>query len=241
MNLFIFAYSGWGLFYGFDIWYLVLVIPAFVFSLYTQSSIKKTFSRYSSHMARSGFTGQTAVRRILDQRGLSGVRVEHVSGQLTDHYDPRANILRLSDATYSSSSIAAIGVAAHEAGHAIQHEEGYMPNRVRGTLVPVARIGSTMGPYMAIFGIILELPFLINIGILLFTGAFIFYLITLPVEFNASSRAVRILEEQGILTGEELAGARKVLRAAALTYVASALVAFASLLRLLLLSRGRRR
>lgn len=237
----VFGFGSAGLLYGLDIWYLVLVVPAFIFSLYAQSSIKKTFSRYSSEINRAGYTGQSAARRILDQNRLDAVQVEHVSGQLTDHFDPRSNVLRLSDATYNSSSIAAVGVAAHEAGHAIQHDSGYLPNRIRGALVPVARIGSTLGPYMAIFGIILAIQPLINIGILLFTGAFLFYLVTLPVEFNASSRALRVLEQQGILSNQELEGARKVLRAAAMTYVASALVAFASLMRLLLLSRGRRR
>lgn len=241
MIVFLYAFGGWGLFYGFDIWYLVLVVPAFILSLYAQSQVKRTFARYSQDIAGSGYTGQAAAKKILEQTGLYQVRVERVAGQLTDHFDPRANVLRLSDATYNSSSIAAIGVAAHEAGHAIQHQEGYLPNRIRGALVPVARIGSTMGPYLAIFGIIMSWQPLINIGILLFSGAFLFYLVTLPVEFNASSRAVSVLERQGILSARELAGARKVLNAAAMTYVASVLVAFASLMRLLLLSRGRRR
>lgn len=235
------AFFGYGTGYGFgfDIWYLVLVLPAFLLSLFAQSKIKSTFARYSGVLARSGYTGQSTARRILDQNGLHQVVIEAVKGQLTDHYDPRKSVLRLSESTYGERSIAAIGVAAHEAGHAIQHATGYWPNKVRTLLVPVAQIGSSFGPYMALFGLILGLPFLIEIGIILFAGAFAFYLITLPVEFNASARAIRLLEDQGILYDSELKSARKVLNAAAMTYVASALVAFASLLRLILLSRGR--
>jgi hypothetical protein len=231
--------EGAGLFYGIDIWYLVLVLPAFLLSLVAQAGVKGTFSKYSQIGSRAGYTGQTAARRILDQNGLDHVRVERVSGQLTDHYDPRAQVLRLSDATFASASIAAIGVAAHEAGHAVQHDQGYLPNKLRSLLVPVAQIGSSFGPYLALFGLLFSMTLLFNIGIILYAGAVLFYLITLPVEFNASSRAMRVLEEQGLLSEEELGGARKVLRAAAMTYVASAVVAFASMLRLLLLSRGR--
>ncbi len=228
-----------GYFYGLDTWYLILVVPALLLSLAAQAAVKGTFSKYSRLGARSGYTGQSAARRILNQHGLSHIPVERVSGQLTDHYDPRSQVLRLSESTYDSTSIAAIGVAAHEAGHAVQHDEGYLPNRIRGFLVPVAQIGSSFGPYLAIFGIILSIPILINVGIFLFAGAVLFYLITLPVEFNASRRAIRVLEEQGMLTDQELSGARKVLRAAAMTYIASTLVAFASLMRLLLLAKSR--
>ena len=227
------------MFYGLDAWYLILVIPALLLSLIAQAAVKGTFSKYSKLGARSGYSGQSAARRILNQYGLSHIQIERTVGQLTDHYDPRSQILRLSESTFDSTSIAAIGVAAHEAGHAVQHDEGYLPNRIRGLLVPVAQIGSSFGPYLALFGIIMSLPLLINAGIFLFAGAVLFYLITLPVEFNASTRAIRVLEEQGLLTEEELNGARKVLRAAAMTYIASALVAFASLMRLLLLARGR--
>ncbi|HBP38412.1 MAG TPA: peptidase [Clostridiales bacterium] len=225
--------------YGLDTWYLVLVIPALLLSLGAQALVKGTFSKYSQIGARGGFSGQAAARRILNQNGLTGIPIERTSGQLTDHYDPRGQVLRLSESTYDSTSIAAIGVAAHEAGHAIQHDEGYLPNRLRGLLTPVAQIGSSFGPYLAIFGILLSIPILTSVGIFLYAGAVLFYLITLPVEFNASHRAIRVLEDQGLLTDEELGGAKKVLRAAALTYVASTLVAFASLLRLILLSRGR--
>jgi uncharacterized protein len=170
---------------------------------------------------------------------LNDIRIEQVAGQLTDHYDPRSRTLRLSQSTFSSPSIAAIGVAAHEAGHAVQHAEGYLPNKLRSLLVPVAQIGSSFGPYLVIFGLLLSMTALFNIGIVLYAGAVLFYLITLPVEINASTRAIRVLDEQNLLTDDELGGARKVLRAAAMTYIASALVAFASLLRFLLLARGR--
>ena len=231
--------SSLGMFYGLDVWFLILVIPALLLSMAAQAAVKGTFNKYSKLGARSGHSGQSAARRILNQYGLSHIQIERTVGQLTDHYDPRSQILRLSESTFDSTSIAAIGVAAHEAGHAVQHDEGYLPNRIRGLLVPVAQIGSSFGPYLALLGIILSLPFLINAGIFLFAGAVLFYLITLPVEFNASTRAIRVLEEQGLLTEEELKGARKVLRAAAMTYIASVLVAFASLMRLLLLARSR--
>jgi uncharacterized protein len=232
--------GGYGnLFYGIDTWYLVLVIPAFLLSLVAQAAVKGAFSKYGKLEARSGHTGQTAARRILDQYGLNDIRIEQVAGQLTDHYDPRSRTLRLSQSTFNSTSIAAIGVAAHEAGHAVQHDEGYMPNKLRSILVPVAQIGSSFGPYLVIFGLLLSMTALFNVGIILYAGAVLFYLVTLPVEFNASARAIRVLDEQNLLTDEELGGARKVLRAAAMTYIASALVAFASLLRFLLLARGR--
>jgi Zn-dependent membrane protease YugP len=232
-------YGTSGVGYFFDSWYFILVIPALLLSLIAQGMVKSTFSKYSQVPARSGYTGQTAARRILDQNNLFNVRIEHVPGNLTDHYDPRTQVLRLSDSTFGSNSIAAIGVAAHEAGHAIQHDAGYVPNQIRSGLVPIARIGSTLGPYMALFGFFLGWAPLINLGILLFAGAVLFYIVTLPVEFNASNRAISILETQAILSGNELDGARKVLRAAAMTYIASTLVAFANLLRLILLARGR--
>ncbi len=222
-----------------DPYYLILVLPALLLSLLASAGVKGTFSKYSKLGALSGYTGQTAARRILDENGLMMVQIARVSGQLTDHYDPKTQTLRLSDSTYESSSIAAIGVAAHEAGHAVQHAEGYWPNKVRSVLVPVAQIGSSFGPYMAIFGIFLNFSWLIYAGIILFSGAVLFYLITLPVEFNASHRAIIILGDRNMLTEQELKGAKSVLRAAALTYVASTLVAFASLLRLILLARGR--
>lgn len=227
--------------YGIDYYYLVLILPALALSLFAQFKVKSTFAHYSQVASRSGLSGEMAARQILDRNGLFAVRVEKTPGQLTDHFDPRTNVLRLSDSTYANRSIAAIGVAAHEAGHAIQHEEGYMPNKLRSALVPLANIGSTAGPYLSLFGIILSMQFLMNIGIILFAFAVLFYIITLPVEFNASRRAIRVLEEQGMMTEDEIRGAKKVLSAAALTYIASALMAFASMMRLILLSRNRNR
>ncbi len=229
-----------GLYYPlFDSWYFWLVIPALLLSLLASAGVRRAFARYSQVTSRSGYTGQRAARHILDRSGLMNVAIERTPGQLTDHYDPKSRILRLSESTYSSQSIAAVGVAAHEAGHAIQHEDAFWPNTARGYLVPVARIGSSIGPYLAIFGLLANLSFLTAAGIVLFTGAVLFYLVTLPVEFDASRRAIRILESEDMLNAEELTGAKKVLRAAAMTYIASALVAFASLLRLILLARGR--
>lgn len=227
--------------YGIDMTYIYLIIPALLLSLYAQFKVKSTFAKFSKVASRSGFTGERAARSILDQNGLFSVRIEKVAGSLTDHFDPRGGVLRLSDSTYGSTSIAAIGVAAHEAGHAIQHDTGYLPNKLRSLLVPMANIGSKAGPYLALFGIILSLPLLMNIGIILFGFAVLFYLVTLPVEFNASRRAIRVLEDQRLMDDEELRGAKKVLSAAALTYVASALMAFASMMRLILLSRNRNR
>lgn len=224
-----------------DIWYFVLVLPAFLLSMLASHKVKSTFQKYASLPSSSGITGAQAAREILRANNIHDVSIESVRGELTDHFDPRTKVLRLSESTYDRTSVAAIGVAAHEAGHAIQHEREYFPNKVRGVLVPAARIGSGAGPYLAIFGLILGLPVMVNIGIALFTVAVLFYLVTLPVEFNASSRAVINLEQTGIMSGEELFAAKKVLTAAALTYVASLLVALASLARLILLSRGRRR
>ncbi|MHB8963339.1 MAG: zinc metallopeptidase [Saccharofermentanales bacterium] len=229
------------LYMSWDIWYFVLVLPAFLISIIASSAVKRTFKKYDGMPSTKGISGAEAARRILDVNGLQEVSVRMVEGELTDHFDPRTNVLSLSRSTHDSISVAAIGVAAHEAGHAIQHARSYIPNKIRGVLVPAANIGSRAGPYLAIFGIILKLPILINIGIVLFGIAVLFYLITLPVEFNASHRAMRILHEDQILYGDELTGARRVLTAAAMTYVASLLVAIASLARIILLSRGRRR
>ena len=188
-------------------------------------------------------TGREAAERILRMNGLHDVQVQHISGNLTDHYDPRNKILRLSDATYNSASVAAIGVAAHECGHAIQHAEGYVPLQIRGSLVPVANFGSSFAWPLILIGLLIQSEtgiLLINAGILLFSAAVLFQIVTLPVEFNASGRALRILEEKGMLDGQELKGTKAVLTAAALTYVASAASAVLQLLRLLIL-RGRRR
>lgn len=226
------------MFYGFDIYYLVLVLPAFIFAMYAQFKVSSTFKKYSRYGSASGMTGADVARNILNSRGLYDVRVEPVAGQLTDHYDPRTRTLRLSQNVYNSSSIAALGVAAHETGHAIQHQEGYAPLVLRNGLIPLAGIGSAAGPMMAIFGIIFSWPILVQLGIILFGAAVAFYLITLPVELNASKRAIAVLTSQGMLGWNEAEPARKVLNAAAMTYVASAAVAVANLLRLILLARG---
>ncbi len=215
-------------------------MPAALFALYAQFRVKGTFGKYSGYRNIRGYTGADIAREILRLNGLDNVVVESVRGQLTDHYDPRTKVVRLSESVYGSTSVAAIGVAAHETGHAIQHDVEYGPLALRSTLVPVANIGSSMGPYMAIFGIFFGFDLLTNIGIILFTLAVLFYLITLPVEFNASSRAINILETNGLLTADEIVPVKKVLSAAAMTYVASAAVAMANLLRLLMLASGRR-
>jgi hypothetical protein len=224
----------------FDIYYVVLVLPAFLFSLYAQYMVSSTFKKYSRYGSAGGYTAAQVAERILRINGLNDVSLEQVRGRLTDHYDPRNKVLRLSESVYSSTSVAAIGVAAHEAGHALQHKFGYGPLALRSNLIPVAGIGSTFGPYMALAGLFFSWPLMFKLGIILFGAAVAFYLITLPVEFNASSRAINILETNGILTASEIKPVSKVLRAAAMTYVASAAVAMANLLRLIALANSRR-
>ncbi len=212
---------------------IFLVLPAFIFALYAQFKVKSTFNYYSQQNNLRGLTGAEAARMLLDDNGLSDVPVEPVAGELSDHYDPSDRTLHLSESVYGSTSVAALGVAAHETGHAIQHKVGYTALGLRGVLVPVANIGSTLGPWMAIGGFFLHIPVLIHLGIILFSCAVAFYLITLPVEFNASSRGLNILASSNILEKDELEPARKVL-SAAMTYVASAAVAMAQLLSLIL-------
>ncbi len=222
-----------GYFYGIDMTYIVLVMPALIFAMYAQTKVNSTFNKYRTVGNRHGYTGAEIARRILDMNGLQKVVVERVSGNLTDHYDPKANVVRLSDATYSSTSVAAIGVAAHEVGHAVQHAEGYSPIKVRNAIVPVVQIASYAAWPLAIFGVLFSFSGLANFGVILFGLVVLFQLITLPVEFNASGRALKTLGDKQILNGEELAASKKVLSAAAMTYVASAVVAIANLLRLL--------
>jgi Zn-dependent membrane protease YugP len=224
-----------------DEYYLILVVPTIILSLWAQIMVKSTFAKYSRIACSRNITGQDAAALLLRVNNIRDVRIEAVGGSLTDHYAPSAKVLRLSRPVYNKSSIAAVGVAAHETGHAIQHARSWGPLALRSTLVPVANIGSSFGPWLAAAGIFFSLPILINIGIVLFGGAVLFYVITLPVEFNASSRAVAILRDNNVLTPEELQGVKKVLTAAAMTYVASALTALMSFLRLILLSRNRRR
>ncbi|WP_024834564.1 zinc metallopeptidase [Ruminiclostridium josui] len=227
-------------FYYMDRYYLILVVPALIISIIAQIQVKSTFNKYSKIGNSKHITGAEVARYLLQVNGIQDVEVTRVGGKLTDHYDPRKKVLRLSESTYGSTSVAAIGVAAHETGHAIQHKVKYGPLVLRSTLVPVAGFGSSVGPYMAILGLFLGWPIIINFGLLLFFAAILFYLITLPVEFNASRRAISVLSSTGILLNEELISAKKVLNAAAMTYVASVLVAIASFLRLLLLANQRR-
>jgi len=224
----------------FDEYYLLLVVPTLILSLIAQFKVKSTFAKYSKVPCSRGITGMNAAALLLKVNNINNVKIEAVGGSLTDHYSPSDKKLRLSEPVYGKTSISAVGVAAHETGHAIQHAVGWGPLVLRSTLVPVANIGSSLGPWLAIAGLALSFPILINIGILLFSGAVLFYVITLPVEFNASNRAIAILRDNNVLSKEELKGVKKVLSAAAMTYVASALTAIASLLRLVLLSRRRR-
>ncbi len=218
-----------------DRWYYILVLPCFFLSLFAQFKVKSSFNKYSKVQASRGITGSRVARDILQSAGLMQVGVERVGGSLTDHYSPKEEVLRLSEPVYNSSSIAALGVAAHEAGHALQYGDAYFPIKLRSAIYPVARIGSGAGPYLAVLGLIFQNDVLFNIGIIFYAAAVLFYLFTLPVEFNASRRALQVLETGNYLTADELKGARSVLSAAALTYVAAAATAFASMLRLLLL------
>jgi Zn-dependent membrane protease YugP len=225
----------------FDYYYLVLVVPTIILSLWAQIMVKSTFSKYSKIPSSKRITGHDSAALLLKSNSIRDVRIESVQGSLTDHYDPSSKVVRLSQPVFGQNSIAAIGVAAHETGHAIQHATGYGPLVLRSTLVPVANIGSMFGPYIAMAGLFFSMPMLLNIGIFLFGGAVLFYVITLPVEFNASARAIAILRANNVLTQDELRGVKKVLTAAAMTYVASALTALMSLLRLILISRNRSR
>lgn len=220
--------------------YIVLVVPMLIISLWAQIKVKSTYQKYSSVYSRSGMTAEMAVRKILDSNGLFHVGITRVPGELTDHYDPRSNTIALSDSVYGSTSVAAIGVAAHEAGHAIQHAVGYGPIKLRTALVPVTNIGSRLSMPLFIIGLLLANQPLAYAGIILFSLTVVFQLVTLPTEFNASYRAVKALEG-GYFNDEELKGTKKVLSAAAMTYLAALFVALASLLRLLLIVNGRRR
>ena len=223
-------------FYGIDATYIFLVLPAVIFALWAQFNVKSTFSKYSKIASRSGMTGFDSARRILDANGLGSVRIAHVSGDLTDHYNPTDNTIYLSDSVYGSNSAAAIGVAAHEAGHAVQHATGYTPIKIRSAIIPITNIGSNLAMPLIILGVILSFPTLAYIGVAAFGLSTLFQLVTLPVEFDASGRALKALE--GSLDGDDLASARKVLRAAALTYVAALAVSLVNLLRLLIMVAG---
>lgn len=233
-------------FYGFDWTYLVLVLPVLILSLVASARVNSTFRRYSEQISARRITGAQAAQRVLAANGVTGVRIERVAGKLTDHYDPKSNVIRLSDQVYDSASTAAIGVACHEAGHAVQYAHNYMPIKLRAAVIPVTNIGSKLAMPLILIGILITSlgnfsTILIYLGIACFGLSLIFQLITLPVEFNASRRAMRAIDETNMLTEEEQTGAKKTLTAAAMTYVVATLAAFTHLLRLLILFGGRRR
>lgn len=228
------------MFWGFDIYYFVLIIPAMLFALWAQARVSSTFNRYSAQRTRNGMTGAQAAEAVLRACGVQGVRIERVGGNLTDHFDPRAGVIRLSQSVYDSPTVAAVGVAAHEAGHAAQYAEGYGPIKLRNAIIPVTQIGSSLAWPLLIIGLLFNYESLFFAGILFFMLAVVFQLVTLPVEFNASARAISVLGEGGYLSPEEMPGAKKTLSAAAMTYVAALAVSIAQLLRLLLLFGGRR-
>ena len=230
----------------FDWTYLILVMPFVLLSLWASSNVNSTFKKYANQYSMRRITGAQAAQRVLSANGVSGVRIERVKGNLTDHYDPKTNVIRLSDSVYDATSTAAIGVACHEAGHAVQYAHNYAPIKLRAAIVPITNIGSRLAMPLILLGLVLT--FLENYsymfvyaGIACFGLSVVFQLVTLPVEFNASRRAMVAIEETGLLTPEEQKGARKTLTAAALTYVAATAVALAQLLRLLILFGGRRR
>ena len=227
-------------FYYYDPTYF-LVILGFIFAMIASSGVQSAFRKYSKVKSARGYTGADAARKILDDHGLYHIRIEHVGGNLSDHFDPKANVIRLSDSTYSDTSVAAIGVAAHEAGHAVQHAVGYAPIKIRNAIVPAVNIASTLSMPLFILGLILSIPGLRTLGIILFSAALVFQVVTLPVEFNASRRALNILNQSVMLEYDELKGAKKVLSAAAMTYVAAVISTALQLLRLVLLSNSRRR
>ena len=224
----------------FDYYYLVLVMPAMLFALWAQAQVSGTFAKFSKVRTMRGLTGAQAAEAVLRAGGVYDVRIERISGNLTDHFDPRAKVIRLSDSVYDSPSVAAVGVAAHEAGHAVQHAQDYFPIKVRSAIIPVTQIGSSLALPLIIIGLLLSSLNLVYLGIAFFGLSTVFQAVTLPVEFDASRRAIATLGEEGLLSPEELPGAKKTLRAAALTYVAALAVSLAQLLRLLLVFGGRR-
>ena len=233
-------------YYGFDWTYLVIVLPCLILSMLASSSVNSTFNKYAKVNSIRRLTGADAAQRVLSANGVRGVRIERVSGNLTDHYDPKTNVIRLSDSVYGSTSVAAIGVAAHEAGHAVQYAQNYGPIKVRAAIIPITNLGSKLAMPLILAGIVLSFlgtfsNTLVYLGILAFSLSIVFQLVTLPVEFNASRRAMEAIETAGLLTHEEQQGARKTLKAAAMTYVAATAVAVAQVVRLLVLFGGRRR
>jgi Zn-dependent membrane protease YugP len=233
------------LFYGFDTTYLFLVLPCIILSLWASANVNSTFKRYSNQHSSRRITGAAAAARVLQANGVQGVRIEQVAGNLTDHYDPKANVIRLSDGVYHSTSTAAIGVACHEAGHAVQYAQSYAPIKLRAAIIPITNIGSKLAMPLILLGLFLTFTenvsfFFVYLGIACFALSLVFQLVTLPVEFNASRRAMRAIEQSNLLDDEEQKGARKTLTAAALTYVAATALSLAQLLRLIHIF-GRRR
>ncbi|MCI8403496.1 MAG: zinc metallopeptidase [Clostridia bacterium] len=226
--------------YYFDPTY-VLVIIAFALTMFASFGVKSTFSKYNEVYSRRGLTASEAARKILDANGLYSIRVERVSGELTDHFSPKENVIRLSDSTYNSTSVAAIGVAAHECGHAVQHQTGYVPIKIRNSIVPIVNIGNTLSMPVFIIGLILGIGSLAMAGAILFGLVLVFQVVTLPTEINASRRAMKTLEDMYILDEDELKGAGKTLTAAAMTYVAAVAATALQFLRLVLLANRRRR
>ena len=232
--------------YGFDWTYLIIVLPCMILSMWASSSVNSTFNKYSKINSMRHLTGAEAAQRVLSANGVRGVRIERVSGNLTDHFDPKTNVIRLSDSVHSSTSVAAIGVACHEAGHAVQYAQDYGPIKLRAAIIPATNIGSKLAMPLILAGILFSflgnLSYgLVYLGIACFSLSLVFQIVTLPVEFNASRRAIETIESSGILTEEEQRGAKKTLKAAAMTYVAATAVALAQVVRLLILFGGRRR
>lgn len=227
----------------YDWTWFVIMIPCLLLSLYCSAKVKTTFSKYSKIPNSRMMSGARAAEELLRANGVTGVRIERVAGNLTDHFDPRTNVIRLSESVYDSTSVAAVGVACHEAGHACQHAEGYFPNKLRSAILPVANIGTKLGWILVIIGLLLptRYDFVVTIGIILYSAAVLFTVVTLPVEFNASARALKTIKANHFLTEEEYPGASRTLRAAAMTYVAAAATAILQLLRLVLIATNRRR
>ena len=235
------------MYYGIDWTYLVLVLPCMIFAMVASSRVNSTFKKYSSQLSQRRLTGAEAAQRVLSYNGVTGVRIERVAGNLTDHYDPTTNVIRLSDSVYSSTSTAAIGVAAHEAGHAVQYAKEYAPIKLRAAIIPITNFGSKLAIPLILAGILLTFlgdlsNVLVYLGIAAFGLSFVFQVITLPVEFNASRRALQAIKQANLLTQEEQKGAKQTLQAAAMTYVAAMSVALAQLIRLIVIfGNGRRR
>ena len=228
-------------YYGIDMTYIVLVLPCVLFALWAQSRVNSTFSRYSKVHNLRGLTGAQAAEAVLRANGVTNVGIEYVSGKLTDHYDPRTNVIRLSSSVYSSTSVASVGVAAHEAGHAVQYAVGYSPIKLRAAIIPLTQAGASAAFPLILLGLVLNFGALIYVGIAAFALSTVFQLVTLPVELDASRRALQTIQQNGLLTADEYPMAKKTLNAAALTYVAALAVSLAQLLRLLVIFGGRNR